>query len=174
MLESRGYLYLEVPSLIDSSVIEKCLANTNNRAFSVNSRGVLLPEATQYVRSLGGKLGAKKIYYVARCFRDELSTNANRLCEFTQIGVELLQENALDACRDVRKDALWLFKRLKGQTGWKLQDDAERGLNIYVGNKAFEISSGSGIQLLGGGPYDGGAGWAIGLERFMQDGKIFV
>lgn len=133
-----------------------------------------MPEVTQYVLSRGPGLGAKKIYYVAKCFRDESSTNANRLREFTQVGVELLGDNPLDCCRDVRKDALWLFKRLRGEKGWSLVDGADRGLNIYVGDKAFEISSDTGIQLLGGGPYAGGAGWAIGLERFLKSGPMRV
>lgn len=172
LLESRGYQYLEIPTLISKNIVTKCLENTNNRAFELGESTVLLPEATQYTLSLGERLGASKIYYVARCFRNELSTNANRLREFTQIGVEWLGSNELDCCRDVRKDAIWLFKQLKGETGWKLVDGAERGLNIYVGNKAFEISSDFGIQLLGGGPYKGGAGWAIGLERFLNSGKL--
>ena len=143
--------------MLDKSIVGKCLENTNNRAYELDDL-VLMPEVTQYVRTLGAGAGSQKIYYVARCFRNEMSTNANRLREFTQIGVEWLGENELDRCRDVRKDALWLFKKLRGPDGWKLVDDAERGLNIYVGDKAFEIVSDSGIQLLGGGPYVGGAG----------------
>jgi len=172
LLESRGYLYLEVSTLLSKDVIAKCLENTNNRAFELGEEVVLMPEVTQYVRALGNSLGARRVYYVAKCFRDEMSTNATRLREFTQIGVEQLGENPLDCCRDVRKDALWLFKQLKGPGGWRLVDDAERGLNIYIGDKAFEIISDTGSQLLGGGPYEGGAGWAIGLERFMKDGRI--
>jgi histidyl-tRNA synthetase len=153
--------------MVPKSLVERCLANTNNRAFELGD-SVLLPEVTQYVVGLGQGVGARKIYYTARCFRNEMSTSANRLREFTQIGVELLGENELDCCRDVRRDALWIFKTLLGNDGWKLEDGAERGLNIYVGDKAFEIRSDSGVQLLGGGPYDGGAGWAIGLERLMN------
>lgn len=133
-----------------------------------------MPEATQYVINQKKYLGCNKIYYIARCFRNELSTDANRFREFTQIGVEWLGENELDCCRDVRRDAIWLFKQLKGDDNWKLVDGAQRGLNIYVGNKAFEIESDKGIQLLGGGPYAGGAGWAIGLERFMNSGRISI
>lgn len=173
-LEYKGYYFLEVPTIIDKNTIQKCLENTNNRAFEVGDYA-LLPEATQYVRSLGkNRIGKNKIYYIARCFRNERSTCANRLREFTQIGVEYLGDNNLDCCQEVRRDALWLFKNIKGQTGWKLIDNAERGLNIYVDDKAFEISSDTGIQLLGGGPYDGGAGWAIGLERFINTGPVSI
>jgi histidyl-tRNA synthetase len=165
---------LEVPTLLSKQIVEKCLENTNNKAFEIEDK-VLMPEVTQYVRNLGvNGVGTNKVYYVARCFRNEASTNANRLREFTQIGVEYLGDNELDCCRDVRKDAIWLFKMLKGNRGWKLMDDAQRGLNIYVGDKAFEIFSDSGIQLLGGGPYQGGAGWAIGFERLLNDGSVKI
>ena len=175
MLEYRGYFFIEVPSLITKATVAKCLENTNNNAFELDDM-VLIPEVTQYIRKLGKNyIGKSKIYYIARCFRKELSTNANRLREFTQIGVEYLGDNALDCCRDARKDALWLFKQLKGNEGWKLIDGAERGLNLYSNtDKTFEIASDSGVQLLGGGPYEGGAGWAIGLERFLNDGPITI
>jgi histidyl-tRNA synthetase len=163
-----------VPTILPKETIEKCLENTNNRAFQLEDNLVLMPEATQYVSGIKKKLGCDKVYYVARCFRDEKSTDANRFREFTQIGVEFFGDNELDCCRDVRRDAIWLFKQLKQDTGWKLIDEAQRGLNIYIGNKAFEIMSDKGIQLLGGGPYAGGAGWAIGLERMMNSGPILL
>ena len=173
-MESYGYSYLEIPTLINQDIIKKCLENTNNKAFLINENIALMPEATQYVVSLGKKVGAKKIFYIARCFRDEPSTNSNRFREFTQVGVEFLGDNELDCCREVRRDALKLFKSIKGDSGWKLIDGAERGLNIYVGDKAFEIISDDGVQLLGGGPDKGGAGWAIGLERIMNTGGISI
>lgn len=144
LLELKGYKYLEIPSLIDPAIIERCLANTNNRAYLFDDVA-LLPEATQYIRNMGrNRIGAAKVYYVARCFRAELSTNANRLREFTQVGVEYLGDNPLDCCRDVRKDLLWLMKRL-----------------------VFEVMADD-KQIAGGGPYEDGAGWGIGLERFMN------
>ncbi len=132
-----------------------------------------MPEVTQYIRALGrNRIGASKIFYIARCFRAELSTNANRLKEFTQFGVEFLGNNPLDCCRDVRKDLIWLMKKLVGEEGWTLVDDAERGLNLYLeGDKAFEIAAGD-KQIAGGGPYEEGAGWAIGLERFMNTFEV--
>lgn len=170
-MEYKGYKYIEVPSLISKNIISKCLENTNNRAFEIDQQTVLLPEVTQYIKNQDiTALGSNKIYYTARCFRNELNTGPNRFWEFTQIGVELLGENELDCCRDVRRDAIWLFKKLLGNNNWKLIDGAERGLNLYLTetNKQFEIKSLNNIQLLGGGPYEGGAGFALGLERLMN------
>lgn len=130
----------------------------------------LIPEVTNYIRAMGAQaLGADRVYYVTRCFRDESTTDSERLKEFTQIGVEYLGDNALDCRKVVRKDAIRLLKTLLPDTVWELQDDVVRGLNLYDGSgKTFEVTSKlTRKQLLGGGPYEGGAGWALGLERVM-------
>jgi histidyl-tRNA synthetase len=147
-----------------------CTEGTENRMFEISESVVLTPEVTNYVRAMGmGKLGTDKVYYVAKCFRNEANTGPERLCEFTQIGVELLGGNSLDCRKVVRKDAIRLFKKLLPSNLWRLDDDVERGLNLYDDTgKTFEISScNTKKQLLGGGPYGGGAGWALGLERLM-------
>ncbi len=151
-----------------------CTEGTENRMFEVQQGVVLTPEVTNYIRAAGAqRLGASKIMYVARCFRDETSTDAQRLREFTQIGVELLGANPLDCCKVVRRDAIQIMSRLlPGEGRWTLDDNAERGLNLYTareqGGKTFEVTSPAlRKQLLGGGAYEGGAGWAVGLERLM-------
>ena len=147
-----------------------CTAGTENRMLALEDELVLLPEVTNYVRAMGAaRLGSSKIWYLARCFRDETTTDATRLREFTQIGVELLGDNALDARKVVRQDAIELFSSLLLDGSWRLVDGVARGLNLYDGSgKTFEIEAISGgRQILGGGPYDGGAGWALGLERLM-------
>ena len=169
-LEAWGYRYVEVPSLCDSNMFASALEGTENRMFSLEDGLTLIPEVTNYIRAVGPeRLGANRVYYVARCFRDETTTDSERLREFTQIGVELLGDNPLDCRKVVRKDALRLFKKLLGDTGWQLDDAVQRGLNLYnFTDKTFEITSESTRkQLLGGGPYEGGAGWALGLERFI-------
>ncbi len=151
-------------------VFASCVEGTENKMFEINDNLVLLPEATNYVRMLGKEsIGAEKIYYVVRCFRNETSIGAERLREFTQIGVEYLGDNALDCRKVVRKDAIKLFQKLLCSEEWILEDGVERGLNLYDDSgKTFEITSPKiKKQLLGGGPYFGGAGWALGLERLM-------
>ena len=142
----------------------------------------LIPEVTNYIRAVGSKrLKTDKVCYVARCFRDETTTDATRLREFTQVGVEFLGTNSLDCRKVVRRDAIKLFRMLlppvetdryggQQESPWVLEDGAERGLNLYSdADKTFEIAlREGGRQLLGGGPYEGGAGWALGLERLMS------
>ena len=157
-----------MPSLVKAEPFITCTQGTENRIFTLGKLA-LMPEVTNYIRGVGaGRLGAAKVFYVARCFRDETTTDAQRLREFTQVGVELLGENALDCRKVVRRDAIRLCQSLLEQGKWELLDGVPRGLNLYEGSdKAFEVSCGESRQLLGGGPYAGGAGWALGLERLM-------
>lgn len=139
--------------------------------FSVSDSTVLIPEVTNYIRAAGTqRLGTDKVVYVAKCFRNETTTDSERLREFTQIGVEYLGANPLDCCKVVRRDALRLFQKILPQEGsWVIDDGVERGLNLYMPNgKTFEITSPQlRKQVLGGGAYEGGAGWALGLERVL-------
>lgn len=165
-----GYAPIEIPSLMPAGMFRAATEGTDNRMFSLDGQLTLAPEVTNYIRALGSRrLGTEKVFYVARCFRDETATDAERLREFTQIGVELLGANALDCRKVVRRDAIRLFRELLPSADWQLDDDVQRGLNLYDDSgKTFEISSPQmRKQLLGGGPYDGGAGWALGLERLM-------
>lgn len=142
---------------------------TNNRVFTLENDIALLPEVTNYIREMGSNaLGAKKLFYVTKCFRNETTTDSERLREFTQIGVELLGENSLDCRKIVRRDAIGLMKSILG-TEWKLVDGPTRGLHLYTqADKTFEVwTPKTKKQLLGGGPYEGGAGWALGLERLI-------
>jgi histidyl-tRNA synthetase len=143
---------------------------TENRMFEISEEVVLAPEVTNYIRAMGNqRLGTDKLYYVARCFRNETTTDKERLREFTQVGVEILGDNSLNCRKTVRRDAIRIFNDLLDSGDWKLEDDVQRGLNLYdESGKTFEISSTkTNKQLLGGGPYNGGAGWALGLERMM-------
>lgn len=164
-----------------ASTFRSATEGTENRMFVIDKMA-LIPEVTNYIRMVGSqRLKADKVCYVARCFRDETTTDATRLREFTQVGVEYLGPNPLDCRKVVRKDAINLFKKLlpevetdryggQMESPWVLEDGAERGLNLYSdAAKTFEISlRDGGRQLLGGGPYEGGAGWALGLERLMS------
>jgi histidyl-tRNA synthetase len=169
-LTAWGYRRIEVPTLVPSAMFRSCVEGTDNRMFDLGGGVSLLPEVTNYVRAVGReRLGAEQVYYVARCFRDESTTDAERLREFTQIGVECLSERALDSRKVVRRDAIRLFASLLPSEAWSLDDGVTRGLNLYDSSgRTFEISSTrTRRQLLGGGPYDGGAGWALGLERLL-------
>lgn len=176
LLKTMGYREIYVPTIMPKELFASCTEGTENRMFELSDKDVLIPEVTNYIKAVGARsLGTNKVYYVARCFRAETSTDATRLREFTQIGVEYLGDNSLDCVKVVRKDAITVIGSVLAETTWKLEDGAKRGLNLYNSDKTFEIHSytpepygpAATKQLLGGGPYDGGAGWALGLERLM-------
>jgi histidyl-tRNA synthetase len=55
-------------------------------------------------------------------------------------------------------------------TNYEVNLDVTRGLDYYKEGKGFEIACpelGAAKQICGGGEYDGGAGFAIGLDRLM-------
>lgn len=167
-----GYKYIEVPALINTDIISSAVEGTDNRIFEISNQKnlCLIPEVTNFIRSMGkNRIGSDKVFYIAKCFRNETTTDSERLKEFVQIGVEYLGDNELDCRKVVRKDAIKLFKELLESSIWVLDDGPERGLNLYSDmSKTFEITSTkTRKQLLGGGPYEGGAGWALGLERLM-------
>lgn len=169
-LSAWGYRRVEVPALVPTAMFRSCVDGTDNRMFNLSGGISLIPEVTNYVRALGRqRIGTDKVYYVARCFRDESTTDAERLREFTQVGVELLGDNSLNCRKVVRRDAIRLFTMLLPREAWSLEDGVPRGLNLYdASGRTFEVSSTrTRKQLLGGGPYDGGAGWALGLERLL-------
>ena len=156
--------------MLPNEMFASATEGTENRMFELGEDVVLIPEVTNYIRAMGAqRLGTDKLYYVARCFRNETTTDKERLREFTQIGVEILGENSLDCRKIARRDAIKVFKEFLDSDQWTLDDNVQRGLNLYdQSGKTFEISSvKTKKQMLGGGPYDGGAGWALGLERLM-------
>ena len=169
-LRAWGYRQIEIPTLMPAIMFRACTAGTENRMFDIDDNTVLTPEVTNYIKAAGiQRLGTDKVVYVARCFRNETTTDAERLREFTQIGVEYLGPNPLDFCKVVRKDAIKIFQKLLKDGDWKLDDNVERGLNLYLSDgKTFEVTSPKlRKQMLGGGTYEGGAGWALGLERVL-------
>jgi histidyl-tRNA synthetase len=170
-LELWGYKYVEVPSLISSNIVKDAVNGTENKMFEIDYM-CLIPEVTKYIVNFGTqRLGGNKIYYVAKCFRNESTTDSERLKEFTQIGVEILMENSLDARKIVRKDLINLLNVLYlNKEEVSLIDGCERGLNLYNdASKTFEVvTKNLNKQLIGGGSYDGGAGWALGLERLIK------
>jgi len=52
-----------------------------------------------------------------------------------------------------------------------INNDVKRGLDYYKDGKGFEITCeklGSSKQICGGGEYDGGVGFAIGIDRLIN------
>ncbi len=107
-----------------------------------------------------------KVFYIAECFRGE-NPQAGRYRQFTQLGVEILNPS-----KDHTEDLLDIAETLLFDINEDLvtNKDVTRGLDYYKEGKGFEISCeklGSSKQICGGGTYEGGQGFAIGVDRIL-------
>jgi histidyl-tRNA synthetase len=109
---------------------------------------------------------AKRVFYVARCYRYE-RPQRGRYREFTQIGIELLNGKPPEDRVEVEE----LLRRALDATGvvYELDREVKRGLGYYTedGFEARCPELGAEQQVAGGGRYAEGIGWAIGLDRLL-------
>lgn len=106
-----------------------------------------------------------KVFYETRCWRYE-RPQAGRYREFTQFGVEVLNPT-----KDWMEELSYLAERMVWlQTSdYEVNYSAKRGLAYYEGD-GFEISVpalGAQKQVVGGGRYAEGVGFALGVDRLM-------
>lgn len=172
-----GYNEVILPSLWSTELfIDKAGPDIVKQLYSFQDKRnrsiCLIPEATaiirdQYKRSWEKSLPKPlKLFYVARCYRYE-RPQKGRYREFTQFGVERLgppsptdKEEillALRACLDLLK------------LPFRLVESVKRGLDYYV-EDGFEVecdSLGAQKQVAGGGRYDCGIGFALGIDRLQ-------
>jgi len=130
----------------------------------------LRPEGTATVQLLAKKLGTRKdvkLWYETRCWRYE-QPQAGRYREFTQFGVEWLNPRDPEAARNELES---LGKSMLGNIGadYEWSSQVKRGLAYYVddGFEASVNSLGAQKQVLGGGSYNEGIGFAVGIDRLM-------
>jgi histidyl-tRNA synthetase len=130
----------------------------------------LRPEGTATVQLVAQKLCGKKdvkLWYETRCWRYE-RPQAGRYREFTQFGVEWLNPRDKQQARSELAD---LAKSIADnlQIDYEWSDSVSRGLAYYV-EDGFEMSVpslGAQKQVLGGGAYKEGIGFAFGIDRLM-------
>lgn len=136
----------------------------------------LIPEATAIIQEMWRDSWSKsmprpmRLFYVARCYRYE-RPQAGRYREFTQFGVELLGGIKPDDDVEVKmvlKDCLTALA-----LDFSIKDSVKRGLDYYIedGFEAEIASLGAQKQVAGGGRYDGGIGFAIGVDRALLSRK---
>jgi histidyl-tRNA synthetase len=147
----------------------------NNMMFNFKDRGdrdiCLAPEYTAVVQQLAGTTFKNekdvKLFYVQECFRGE-RPQAGRYRQFTQFGIEILNPT-----KDYMDELILLAEDMIAQDGftaYEVDRTAVRGLDYYKEGKGFEISIpelGAQKQVCGGGEYEGGVGFAIGVDRIL-------
>jgi histidyl-tRNA synthetase len=143
----------------------------DNRMFQFATPGdhrvVLIPEVTAIARheyrTTWSKTMPKPVclFYTSRCYRYD-RPQRGRWREFTQFGVEQMPLE-MDMCALLREclSAVGL-----GRSQVDVRSGVKRGLGYYV-EDGFEAWA-QGMQIAGGGRYEEGAGFAMGVERTLM------
>lgn len=175
ILESFGYQEVMIPVIQKQEIFQSKVGDENrNMMFNFKDRGdrnlCLAPEYTAVVQQLAKEkfkfTNDVKMFYIGECFRGE-NTQAGRWRQFTQFGVEVVNPT-----KDYSNEMVEIAKKLIELVtkNYDINLDATRGLDYYKGGKGFEISCpelGSSKQVCGGGSYEGGIGFAVGIDRIL-------
>jgi histidyl-tRNA synthetase len=174
IMESYGYQEMMIPVIqLTETFASKVGEENNNMMYTFTDRGnrdiCLAPEYTAVVQQLANETFKMtknvKLFYIGECFRGE-KPQAGRYRQFTQFGVEVINptEDMTDELLEIATKLIEL-----ATDNYEVNLDATRGLDYYL-DKGFEISCpelGAQKQICGGGTYDGGLGFAIGLDRLL-------
>ena len=173
-LVTEGFTEISIPIIQHQDTFNNKIGTENNNLmFNFKDRGdrdiCLAPEYTAIIQNLASGIFKyekdKKLFYVQECFRGE-SPQSGRYRQFTQLGVEILNPSQVYDTHILAVDLLKPF----GSENFDLITDTKRGLDYYKDGKGFEITCdalGSSKQVCGGGSYEGGVGFAIGIDRLL-------
>jgi histidyl-tRNA synthetase len=175
ILESYGYQEVMIPVIQKQETFQSKVGDENrNMMFNFKDRGdrdlCLAPEYTAVVQQLAKErfkfTNNVKMFYIGECFRGE-NTQAGRWRQFTQFGVEVINptKDYSDEMVEIAGKLIELVTK-----NYEVNLDATRGLDYYKGGKGFEIACpelGASKQICGGGSYEGGLGFAVGIDRLL-------
>ena len=179
LLEDEGYNEILIPIIQFQSTFESKVGGENQQMmFDFKDRGdrdiCLAPEYTAVIQLLANTQFKfqkdVKLFYVVECFRGE-KPQKGRYRQFTQLGVEIINPT-----KDYVMELAYLASKLimiktDNLSNQQINFAVTRGLDYYKGGEGFEIeidSLGAQKQVCGGGEYDGGVGFAIGIDRLME------
>ena len=174
-LKNEGFNEIQLPIIQNQEIFKhKVGEENNNLMFNFTDRGnrllCLAPEYTAVIQELSKTVFKNekdvKLFYIAECFRGE-KPQAGRYRQFTQLGVEILNPTK---DHKLPKLACFLIQN-HIENKINLNTDVSRGLDYYKDGQGFEITCddlGSSKQICGGGEYDGGIGFAIGIDRLIN------
>ena len=175
-LIERGYTEIQIPVIQLSEVFKnKVGEENNNMMYNFTDRGnrnlSLAPEYTAVIQKLSKTYFKTqtnvKVFYVSECFRGE-KPQKGRYRQFTQLGVEIINPTSIPSLEITAMELCILFSK---NYKFSLNTDTKRGLDYCKNGNGFEISCedlGSSKQICGGGIYDGGIGFAIGVDRLLE------
>lgn len=167
----HDFTEIQIPNIQFKDTFANKVGDNNKMMFDVKDKTdrelCLAPEYTAVIQQLA-KTTYKhqkdvRLFYVQECYRGE-KPQAGRYRQFTQLGVEILNPTK-------EYELPYLALSLMSQYNVVLNTDVSRGLEYYKNGKGFEITCdelGSSKQVCGGGEYDGGVGFAIGIDRLLS------
>ena len=175
ILISNGFSEIMIPIIQKQETFSNKIGNENqNMMFSFQDRGnrdlCLSPEYTAIVQQMSSRTFKFqkdiKMFYIGECFRGE-NPQMGRYRQFTQLGVEIINPSI-----DYSNYLINLSEKLISAitNNYEINIDAKRGLDYYKNGKGFEISCpelGAQKQVCGGGSYEGGIGFAFGIDRLI-------
>lgn len=183
VLREQEFVEISIPIIQSQETFTgKVGEENNNLMYNFKDRGdrdlCLAPEYTAVIQKLA-KTTFKdkkdvKVFYVQECFRGE-KPQAGRYRQFTQLGVEILNPSR-DYSTYIQEVAMKLMDKALATNRTLIpcimNTNVTRGLDYYEEGKGFEISCeglGSSKQVCGGGSYEGGIGFAIGIDRLLSN-----
>ena len=184
-LKAEGFTEIQIPIIQHAEIFAgKVGEENNNMMYNLTDRGgrdlALSPEYTAVVQKLSSTYFKNqkdvKLFYVAECFRGE-KPQAGRYRQFTQLGVEVLNPTNIKSVivnkqiSNLALHAQIMIGFLEEAFPMHTNYHVKRGLDYYKEGKGFEITCeelGSSKQVCGGGEYEGGIGFAIGVCRLMD------
>lgn len=177
VIESYGFNEIILPIIEPQEVYtNKAGQEILNQMYTFNDKSnrelCLRPEGTATIQLLADEHFKghkdKKFWYFTPCYRYE-RPQAGRYREFYQFGVEWLNPstNAKQLLINIAEEMLDVIGINKNQ--YNVSESVKRGLDYYT-EDGFEISAeelGAQKQILGGGSYKQGIGFAFGFDRVM-------
>lgn len=175
IVEEKGFGEIILPSIEPSKVyVDKAGKEILKQMYVFNDKAnreiCLRPEATATVQLMADKFYKSqkdlKLWYFERCYRYE-KPQKGRYREFFQFGVEVINPRS----KTIKEELISMAEEMLTLVtkDYEVTDNVKRGLDYYV-EDGFEIKVeklGAQKQVLGGGAYSNGIGFAIGFDRLM-------
>jgi histidyl-tRNA synthetase len=172
-----GFEEIIVPTIwLQDTFVKKAGTEVLNQMYEFKDKKnrpiCLIPEVTAIIQEQwenGWSRTKKKpyrIFYESRCYRYE-RPQAGRYREFFQFGVEILGGKEEETTKEIWEVMTCLLNLF--DFDYKIYTSVKRGLDYYT-KDGFEVrceSLGAQKQILGGGSYEGGIGFAFGIDRLI-------
>jgi len=173
--ESAGYDEIITPCIEPSSVYsdkagEEILGQMYTFEDKKGRELCLRPEVTATIQLVADKHYKRnrdvKLWYFQRCWRYE-RPQEGRYREFFQFGLEVINPSSDKITEELIELAEAMVSLQTKE--YEVFDSVKRGLSYYV-EEGFEVSVpklGAQKQVVGGGRYKQGIGFAVGFDRLM-------